>query len=190
LYLHGNAGALDSWGDIAGFYTNLGYDIIIPDYRGFGKSTGKINSMQQFFDDVQRVYNQLKQNYSENRIVVIGYSIGTGPATYLAAKNNPQKLALLAPYYSLPDLMHVHYKIIPGFVLKYQFMTNEYIQKVKAPIALFHGNNDELIYYKSSEKLIKLCKPSDTLYILPNQAHGGVNENPEFRNYFKKFIDE
>ena len=47
LYFHGNAGSLRTWGDVAGDFTSRGYDILIPDYRGFGKSTGKISNEKQ-----------------------------------------------------------------------------------------------------------------------------------------------
>jgi esterase/lipase len=190
LYLHGNAGALNSWGDIAPIYTSLHFDIFIPDYRGFGKSTGKIYSEKQIFDDVQRIYNFLMNDYKEEQIVIMGYSIGTGPASYLAAKNNAKKLILQAPYYNLSDVVNDHYKIIPSFLLKYQFRTNKYIKKVKSPIAIFHGDKDELIYSKSSKKLIKLCKPDDKLFILANQEHGNINDNKEFQYQLKGLLSD
>src|SRR5262245_49290392 len=51
FYLHGNGGALNSWGDIASTYTDLGYDLFILDYRGYGKSEGVINKQQQLYED-------------------------------------------------------------------------------------------------------------------------------------------
>jgi uncharacterized protein len=190
LYLHGNAGALDSWGGIAPIYTSLGYDILIPDYRGFGKSTGKIYSETQMFNDVQNIYNFIKEKYPEEKIVIIGYSIGTGLAAYLASKNHPKKLILLAPYYNFPDLMRHTYKLLPTILLKYKLMTNEFIGKVKAPIAIFHGKNDDLIYYQSSEKLYKLCKSGDKMFLLSNQSHIGMDENADYRMELEKFLLE
>jgi fermentation-respiration switch protein FrsA (DUF1100 family) len=190
LYLHGNAGALDTWGFISNYYTSIGYDILIPDYRGFGKSTGKIYSQKQMYDDVQNVYNSIKKEYTEDKITILGYSIGTGPATYLASKNQPKNLVLLAPYYNLPDLANQHLKIIPPFVFKYQFSTDEYILKVKARIAIFHGLLDSVIDYSSSKELYKLCKQEDKLYLLSAQAHIGIDENQSFRIEFEKFLGE
>jgi alpha-beta hydrolase superfamily lysophospholipase len=190
LYLHGNAGNLDYWGYIASNYTNLGYDILIPDYRGFGKSSGEIYSEEQVFADAQLFYNLIKKDYPEEKIIVIGYSIGTCPATYLAFKNQPSKLVLMAPYYNLPDLVSEMYKIVPPFVFRYPFKTNQYILKVKAPIALFHGNRDKQIPYTSSKRLFKLCKENDKLYLLPNQGHAGIDENIAFLNALNKFLAE
>ena len=57
FYLHGNAGNLDSWGWVAPLYTQAGYDFFILDYRGFGKSEGQVESMDQLFSDNQEAYN-------------------------------------------------------------------------------------------------------------------------------------
>ncbi|RLD76568.1 MAG: alpha/beta hydrolase, partial [Bacteroidetes bacterium] len=121
FYLHGNAGSLDSWGDVADLYINLNYDVFILDYRGYGKSTGTIKSEIQLRKDVQKAYNFAKKDYDEDKIVIIGYSIGTGPAAKLAAKNNPGILILKAPYYNLTDLVKHYYSFIPTFILKYKF---------------------------------------------------------------------
>lgn len=66
FFLHGNAGALDSWGYTAKFYNELGYDVFIPDYRGFGKSQGNISNQKQLFDDAQQAYDYVKGLYKED----------------------------------------------------------------------------------------------------------------------------
>jgi uncharacterized protein len=60
FYLHGNGGALDSWGEVARTYTGLNYDVFLLDYRGYGKSEGTINGQKQLFADVQTVYDTMK----------------------------------------------------------------------------------------------------------------------------------
>jgi len=115
FYLHGNAGSLDGWGEVAETYTRLKYDIFLLDYRGYGKSEGRIESEARLFQDVQLAYNEMLKRYNENSIVVLGYSIGTGPATKLAGTNNPKLLILQAPYYSLTDVVKRTIPFIPGF---------------------------------------------------------------------------
>lgn len=193
LYLHGNAGAVNSWGEVASVYTNLNYDIFILDYRGYGKSEGEIQNEQQFYDDIQLVYDHLKSIYSEDEIIILGCSIGTGAAAKVASENHPKMLILLAPYYSLVDVMHQFYPFLPGFILKYQFKTHKFLKKTKAPIVLFHGNKDEVIDYQSSLKLQKVLKPTDSLITLKNQMHNGIDHNPEYNvalsNILKPNID-
>jgi pimeloyl-ACP methyl ester carboxylesterase len=136
------------------------------------------------------VYASLKSKYDENEIIVLGYSIGTGPAVKLASSNNPKLLILQAPYYSLTDMMKHSYPIIPSFILKYKFETHKYIKKCKMPIIIFHGDRDEVIYYKSSVKLKELLKANDTLIILPEQGHNGMSSNPEYITQIKKILEK
>lgn len=188
FYLHGNAGSIDSWGNIADVYLKNNYDFFILDYRGYGKSQGNISSEKQLYKDIQIVYDSLKAIYNENRIVIIGYSIGTGLAANLASTNFPKLLILKAPYYNMIDLAHKYIKIIPSFLIKYKFRTNEFITKVKCPIIIFHGDLDEVIYEGSSEKLKKLFKQGDQLIILEGQMHNGINENFKYQTELKKIL--
>lgn len=177
FYLHGNGGALNTWGNAAENYITLGYDMFILDYRGYGKSEGEIESEEQFYSDIQSAYDEMKKRYYEKKIVVIGYSIGTGSATMLASKNNPKMLVLQAPYYSLIDMMHHTYPFVPDLLLKYKFETYNFIQKVKAPVLIFHGDTDEIIYYGSSLKLKEHFKTADKLITIPGFGHLGMNKN-------------
>ena len=188
FYLHGNAGSLKSWGEIAKTYTDLNYDLLMLDYRGYGKSEGSINGEDQLYKDIQTVYDNLKTNYDESKIIVLGYSIGTGPATKLASTNQPKLLILQAPYFNLTDLMKHYYPFIPAFALKYKFETNRFIKECKMPIVIFHGDKDEVIYYKSSLKLKELMKKTDRLIILKGQGHNGMSDNMEYLIEIRKIL--
>jgi uncharacterized protein len=189
FYLHGNAGALNVWGKVAKWYTDLHYDVFMLDYRGFGKSEGSISGESQIFQDVQAAYNEMKQRFHEDSIIILGYSIGTGPAAELASTNAPRLLILQAPYFSLPDLVKHNYPALPVFILKYRFETNHYLMNCKMPVVIFHGDADEVIYYNSSVKLKKYFKPSDTLFTLPGQGHNGITENPAYIPDLKKILN-
>ena len=188
FYLHGNAGSVDSWGWIGETYTNLGYDLFMLDYRGYGKSEGSIRSEQEFYEDVQAAYNTLRERYPEHKIVIAGYSIGTAAAARLAADNNPRLLLLQAPYYSLGDLMKSLYPVIPTFLLKYKFETYRFVENVAAPVVIFHGDRDEIIYHGSSEKLKAHLKPADQVIVLEGQGHNGMNENPKYKEELARVL--
>jgi uncharacterized protein len=190
FYLHGNGGAVNSWGEIAGVYLQNQYDFFILDYRGYGKSEGKISSEKQFLSDIQFVYDSLKKKYEEQKITIIGYSIGTGPAAYLASANHPRQLILKAPYYNLPDLAKQYLSVVPAFAVRYKFDTNNYLTGVKCPVYIFHGDQDEIINTGSSYKLKKSFKPADSLYILHGQAHNGINYNPVYQQKLKEILNK
>ncbi|HEX8268421.1 MAG TPA: alpha/beta fold hydrolase [Flavobacterium sp.] len=180
FYLHGNAGSLRKWGNVAEPYTTLNYDVFIIDYRGYGKSGGKISNEDILYSDNQKAYEYLKTKYDEKQIIILGYSIGTGPGAKLASDNNPKKLILQAPYLNLADLMQNRFPLIPTFLLKYDFPTNKYASKCQEPVVLIHGTSDGVIYYGSSVKLRKGLKPSDTLITLQNFGHNGMTSNPQY----------
>ncbi len=189
FYLHGNGGALDTWGDIASLYTDLCYDLFILDYRGYGKSDGKISSEKQLFDDVQVVYDSLRSLYPENKIIILGFSIGTCPAAMLAARNHPETLILQAPYYSMTDMMKRTYPFLPTVLLRFPLNTDKYLKEVKAPVYIFHGDADNVIYYGSSVKLIADCKPGDELITLPGQGHARFTHNPDYIAALEKILE-
>lgn len=188
FYLHGNAGSLDNWGEVAKRYTELHYNVFILDYPGYGKSEGVIESKTQLFDAIQIAYNEMRKRFHEDSIVVLGYSLGTGPAAHLAATNHPKLLILQAPYYSLTDMMRHTYPIIPTFLLKYKFQTNEYLKDCKMPVVVFHGNQDQVIYYGSSLKLKDEFKAGDTLITLEGQGHNGITDNPDYIAAMQTFL--
>lgn len=188
FYLHGNAGSLERWGRIAKKYTDLNYDLFMIDYRGYGKSEGSITNEKQFYQDVQATYDEVSSKYSEDSIIILGYSIGTGPAAKLASENNPKLLILQAPYYSLTDMMEYYYPVIPTAILKYNFSTYKYLPKVKAPIIIFHGDRDEVIYYASSLKLKAYFDNGDTLITLEGQRHNGMSDNPLYLEALKDIL--
>ncbi len=188
FYLHGNAGCLQSWGEVATAYTRLHYDVFMPDYRGYGKSGGSIYSEQQFYDDMQLMYDSLKKRYQEKDIVVLGYSIGTGVATRLAAVNHPRLLVLQAPYYSLSDMLRHRFHILPSVILKYKFATNKWLPACTMPVIIFHGDKDEVIYYGSSLKLQTHFKAADTLITLQGQGHNGITDNPHYTAALEKIL--
>lgn len=179
IYLHGNAGSLASCGKVAKAYTDLNYDVFIYDYRGYGKSEGIINSEKQLFADNQKVYDYLKI-YKYPQIIILGYSIGSGMAAQLAATNKPDLLILQAPYFSLTDLVQHSFPALPSFLLKYKFETHKILKDCSFPVVLFHGDQDEVIYYQSSEKLLKVLKSSDRLITLKGQRHNGMTDNPGY----------
>ncbi len=190
FYLHGNAGSLQGWGKVAKTYNELGFDTFILDYRSYGKSEGLIYGEEQLFQDNQLVYNELRKRYNEDKIIILGYSIGTGLAAKLASKNNPRLLILQAPYYNLPDVAKRTFPYIPlpKFLMKYKFATNKYLVECKMPTVIFHGDNDQVIDYESSLKLKEQFKQQDTLITLYGQGHNGMTYTEDYKTELRKIL--
>ena len=185
FYLHGNGGSLEGWGYMSDVYTKLGYDLFILDYRSYGKSGGKITDMQEFLDDIRTAYDALKKQYDEKDIIVAGFSIGTGPAAWLASVENPRLLILQAPYYDLAAIATKRFPMVPTALLRYNFTTSAYIENVKCPVYMFHGTDDKIVPYENSVG-IKRENPKVKFYTIKGLGHMKFNDDPEFQSVLIK----
>ena len=189
LYFHGNADDLRRWGKFASQFTELGYDVWMYDYRQFGKSQGPMSELA-YYEDADYVYARLLEKYKEEEIVLYGYSLGSGIATYLAAKHAPARLILEAPYYSFVDLAERIAPIYPyKNLLRYQFPTHERIGRVACPILLVHGTDDELVPYTSSEALIRKA-PQAQLKPIMGGKHKNLADYIIFRHHLAEFLTD
>jgi hypothetical protein len=172
LYFYGNAGELSRWGIIVQNFVEMNYDVLVMDYRTYGKSTGKL-SQKALYSDAQLFYNLLKKSYSEDEIVVYGRSLGTTFATYIAAKNLPNQLILESPFYSLDEVARHRFPIYPiSWFLKFHFPTYQYFKEVQCPITIFHGTDDFVVSYKNSEELSKIKTKEKLNFIsIPRGTH-------------------
>ena len=189
LYFHGNAGDLSRWGTIAEFFVDKQYDVLIMDYRTYGKSTGKL-SEATFYTDAQLFYNYLNECCNENEIILYGRSLGTGIATYLASKNNPKQLILESPYYSILDVAKDRFPVLPvKMLLKYKFPTFQFIQKVKCSITMFHGTNDQVVPYISAKKLFEVAPKSKTNFItIKDGSHNNLIDYKPYQNTISEIL--
>lgn len=175
FYHHGNAGNLETWGQRAIDFTSRGYNVLMYDYRGFGKSTGDIKNEKMLYSDATLIYKELLFDNKERDIVVYGTSLGSGIASYIAFNNHPSKLILETPYYNFYDVAKFHYPYLPNsLLLHYQFKTNQFLPKIKSDIYLFHGTEDETIPFSSSERLSSLSDKI-TLFTIKNGSHNNLN---------------
>lgn len=188
LFLHGNGGSIKKWGDEVRLYNNLNYDVFLLDYRGYGKSDGHITSEEQMYEDAQVVYDAMKKRYSEDKIILTGYSLGTGIAAKVASDNNPKMLLLHAPYASLTDLMQTMYPGIPTFLLKYKLETHTYVDRCNMPVVIFHGDHDEMMGNCLPDKLKSSMKPKDRLIMLRDQRHAGILSHPNYLKELKRIL--
>lgn len=118
FYLHGNGKSQRTYNNRVNSFLELGYDFFIWDYRGYGKSEGRIKSEKQLTRDAQVVYNEILKKYNEKNIIVFGYSLGACMAVKIAAENHPQKLILLGPCYSMTDEFLKRTHLFPKFLKK------------------------------------------------------------------------
>ena len=183
LYFHGNRGNLTRWGPVVAPLTKFGYDVVVMDYRGFGKSTGKRNQ-KNLLADASLFYHWAKERYAEEDIVLYGRSLGTGIASYLAQEHQPKLLILETPYYSLAKAAQRFYPIYPSkFALKYNFKSYEYLQKASCKVLILHGTEDTVVPYEQGKRLAESMDDKKVEFVT---FEGGQHRNlAEFPMYWK-----
>tara|TARA_R110002033_G_scaffold39535_3_gene79426 strand:- start:2619 stop:3497 length:879 start_codon:yes stop_codon:yes gene_type:complete len=182
LYLKGNSKSIKGWGKFAVDFTRHGYNVLMVDYRGFGKSTGR-RSQKAIKRDLQEVYNKIKELTTEDRIILYGRSLGSGFAAKLASMNHPKMLILDAPYYSLTKVTARYAPfMLLSILLKYPLPTYKWLKYVKCPIHIIHGTNDKLIPYKTSVKLSQVNPKLTKLHTVIGGGHKNLNN---FESYHK-----
>lgn len=180
LYHHGNSRNLVDWASNYTDFIKNGYDVLFYDYRGYGKSAGKVVSEKQLVSDAVKVHEWLCKRYPPSKIIQYGRSLGSGIATQIARHETGAKLILETPYYSILDMAKISFKVLPiKFILKYHFLTNHWLKNVQVPVYLIHGTNDKLIKTTNSERLHREV-PSSKLFIIKGGSH---NNLPGFARY-------
>lgn len=183
LYFHGNAGSLNDWGGVADDFVKMNYDVLISDFRGFGKSTGEI-SEANFYHDAQMLYDFLLEKYDASQITIYGRSIGSGIAVDLASQNKAERLILESPFANFADLAQSRLKIFPvKALLKFDFSNKDKMEKVNCPVHILHGTNDEVIPYNHASDLQSVLKQGSTFTTIKN---GGHNNLFTFQEYWTK----
>ncbi len=189
LYLKGNSKSIKGWGKFAVDFTRNGYDVVMLDYRGFGKSTGR-RTQKALKRDIQVVYNKLREQVSEKYIILYGRSLGSGLATKLASVNNPRMLILDAPYYSLTKVAARYAPFMPlSWLIKYPLPTYKWLKYVQCPIHIIHGTDDKLIPYKTSVKLSKIKPKQTKLYTVIGGGHKNLNNFESYHHMLTEILD-
>lgn len=189
LYLKGNSRSLKGWGKFAIDFTRHGFDVLMVDYRGFGKSTG-IRTEDGIKKDLQYVYDELKKQVDEKFIVLYGRSLGSGFATKLASTNNPRMLVLDSPYYSMAHMAKRYMLVMPmSIILRFPIKTYKWIQYVKCPIKIIHGTNDKLISFKTSIKLSQINAKRTRLYPIIDGGHNNLHTYPQYHRFLEEILN-
>ncbi|MDC0008280.1 alpha/beta hydrolase [bacterium] len=174
LYNHGNTGEIDTWGQWGELLVNrYSYDVVIWDYRGYGKSTGK-RRQELMLDDGLLFYSYCQSIFNEESITVYGRSLGGFFATHIAKQTQPKQLLLESTPTTLLEVAKQAYRFIPSkWLLKFRFQNTENIAQINEPTYIIHGTDDDLIPFEQGERLFELSK-AKTKHFLPIE---GGNHN-------------
>ncbi|NOX69980.1 MAG: alpha/beta hydrolase, partial [Gammaproteobacteria bacterium] len=187
FFLHGNGGNIESWSSGADFYQRVNYDMFMFDYRGYGKSTGRVSSQTQLHNDVQKAWDSVAPLYAGKPIVIYGRSLGAALAAELATHVDAEKIILVSPFTSMEAIAKAQYPLLPVSLVRYPLKTSEIIGNIHSPVILVHGDQDRLIPLVHSESLLKLIKAPSKLLVIAGAGHTDIHQ---FESYLEGLTAE
>ena len=175
LYFHGNGDYL------AGFFGRFrdiiadGVGVVVPAYRGYSGSSGS-PSEQGLLQDSAAAYAFATARYGPDRLVAWGFSLGTGVAVALAADQPVNRLILEAPFTSTADVAASLFWFLPvRLMMRDQFRSDERIARVRAPLLVMHGSDDQAIPIRLGERLFTLAHEPKQFVRFPGGGHENLD---------------
>lgn len=189
LFCHGNAGNLSNRVERAMVLNRMGVNLLLFDYRGYGRSSG-VPSEAGLTRDAQACWNWIRERTGPERIVVMGESLGGGVASALAAENRPAGLILESTFTSAVDLGAELYPWLPVRMLsRNRFDTRSRLPRVGCPVLVLHSPEDETIPYAHGRALFEAAsEPKQFADLVGGHNVGTLAQGPAYVATVSDFV--
>jgi hypothetical protein len=191
LFFHGNAGNISHRLDSLRIFNELNLDTLIFDYRGYGRSEGKISEQGTYRDaDAAWRYLTVERGIPAAEIVLFGRSLGAAIAAYVASRHRPGALILESGFVSVPELAAILYPWLPARQLaRIGYPTGEYLKTASCPVLIVHSRDDEIIPFKQGRQLFELAnEPKHFLELLGGHNDGFLVSGRRYLDGFENFL--
>lgn len=194
LFCHGNAGNLSDRVDTVKIFHDLEMDVMIFDYRGYGKSEGS-PSEKGTYQDARAAWDYLirQKEISPDKIIIVGRSMGASVAAELAAEKESAGTVIESAFISIPEIANDLYPFLPliSVFSKIRYPTSDYIKKINSPIMLVHSIDDEIVNIRHGEQNFKDAN-NPKKFIKLSGSHNDCYFNCEsvYRKAYKNFIQD
>jgi len=157
-------------------------------YRGYGGSSGAPTESELFSDGLL-IFDELLLWHDE--IVVVGRSLGSGVATYVASQRPVNKLILVTPFDSILSIAQKQFPIYPmSLMLKDQYNSIHYASNIEANVLVLVAEYDEVISRQHTDKLVKALPQSETQTVIVNGAfHNDISLNDIYYRTINAFLN-
>lgn len=186
LYFHGNKDNLQRWGQYSIDFIQQGYDILMMDYRGYGKSTGTPTE-EILYADADLLLRWAQRNFQYDKVIYYGRSLGSAVASQLATMKEPDMLFLETPFDEISGAVYAPLRmVVRVFPLKYKFPNHSYLTRVKCRKVLIHGTDDWVVPLSSALRLKSLLSRDDQFVIIEGGGHRNLRK---FEAYHKTLTE-
>ena len=184
LYFHGNAGDLSGWQFVSEDFAPLGFNFMIIDYRGYGKSSGSISERGLYKDADAAYHYLLEKGFSAENIIIYGRSIGSGVAVDIASRKKARGLILESPFSSFGKLANEKFPFFfPSLYLRYRFDNMQKINSVRSPVMFLHGTDDTLIPSSHSQALFDRFTGTKKMILVEKGAHNDLHAFDQYKDF-------
>jgi uncharacterized protein len=174
LYFHGKDGSLPQRVHQIRAMAVDGTGVLAIDYRGFGASSGRPTEAG-LYQDGEAAYQWLREGVAASRIVLVGESLGTGVAVWLAAQEPAAVLILKAPFTSAVDIAAERYPFVPvHWFMKDQFRSDHFIGRVHMPVLIQHGERDTVVPVAYGKRLFVLANEPKQIRLYRDAGHNDL----------------
>jgi fermentation-respiration switch protein FrsA (DUF1100 family) len=191
LFFHGNGGNISHRGASLKIFHRLGLNVLIIDYRGYGRSEGSPDEPGLYLD-AMAAWRYLTQTrgISPDSIIIFGRSLGGAVATWLASEVEPAALILESTFSTARDMADHIYPLLSNVLyLRYRFDSESSIKKLQSPLYMAHSRNDEIIPYHLGRKLYAAApQPKQFFELRGGHNVGFMQSQPDYERGLEKFL--
>lgn len=170
----------------------FGWGILLINYPGYGNSDGNPNE-KNFYTAAINIYDYIssRSDIDTNNIVIMGRSIGTGVATFLASQRKQKGVILISPFASITDVVKEKLGFFPiDLILKNKFDSKQYAMSIKSPLLCIYGTNDMVVPYKHSKALMKYWGGKVVPFEMKGFDHSNLLGSKKVWNIINGFLEE
>jgi uncharacterized protein len=175
LFCHGNAGNIADRLPHAALLSAAGFDVLLFDYRGYGRSGGR-PSEHGTYRDARAAWQALREQpaVDPGRVVYLGESLGGAVALKLAVEHPPAGLVLQSSFTGVRDLARLHYPYIPPPLVPDAYPSLALIPRLRAALLVIHGERDEIVPLSHGERLFKAAPAPKRMHVVGDAGHNDL----------------
>jgi len=192
VFFHGNAGNISHRIQTIQLMHELALSVLIFDYRGYGKSQGKVSEKGLYLDaKAAWSYLTTSMGYENNDIVIWGRSLGAAIAANLAANKQAKAVILESTFTSVPDMASQLYPFLPvRWMSRYQLNVKQSVSAINSPLLIVHSRDDEIIPFSHGEKLFEFANQPKSFLVIQGSHDAGIFVSAKaYTNKVQVFLD-
>ena len=193
IWYHGNAGNIGHRLDNARWFVDrLGVDVVLVDYRGYGRSQGTPDERGIYLDGLAIYDAVAARSVRADSIILFGRSLGGAVAIEVALRRSAGAVVLESPFLSVPALAREHYWFVPSFLVRTQMDNESKIGRVEVPTLVLHGDRDRIVPAAHGRRLFELAARPTYFHLIEGADHNNTYlvGGERYRDAWRAFLQD